>query len=113
MLTNVPYGRGLFERHVDNPIIRARDLPYRCNTVFNAAAAQVDGEGQPVGSDMTSPPWDTGSLTMGARILRPLASLVRASRSPSGEDAWQRLRRAAFLSEGGPVRSLSHLRCPN
>src|ERR1700693_3497142 len=41
------------------------------------------------------------------------ASLVRDSRSPSGEDAWQRLRRGAFLSEGGPVRSLSHLRCPN
>jgi predicted GH43/DUF377 family glycosyl hydrolase len=29
---------------LDNPIIRARDLPYRCNTVFNAAAAMVDGE---------------------------------------------------------------------
>jgi hypothetical protein len=62
MLTNVPYGRGLFERHVDNPIIRARDLPYRCNTVFNAAAAQVDGEGQPVGSDMTSPPLDFSTI---------------------------------------------------
>ena len=44
MLTNKPYSRGLFERYVDNPIIRARDLPYRCNTVFNAAAAMVDGE---------------------------------------------------------------------
>jgi predicted GH43/DUF377 family glycosyl hydrolase len=43
MLTNVPYTRGLFERHVDNPIIRGRDIPYRCNTVFNAAAALVDG----------------------------------------------------------------------
>jgi predicted GH43/DUF377 family glycosyl hydrolase len=44
MLTSTPYSRGLFERHVDNPIIRARDLPYRCNTVFNAAAAMVNGE---------------------------------------------------------------------
>jgi predicted GH43/DUF377 family glycosyl hydrolase len=44
MLTNTPYSRGLFERYADNPIIRARDLPYRCNTVFNAAAALVDGE---------------------------------------------------------------------
>ena len=44
MLTIKPYSRGLFERYVDNPIIRARDLPYRCNTVFNAAAAMVDGE---------------------------------------------------------------------
>jgi len=44
MLTSAPYSRGLFERHVDNPIIRARDIPYRCNTVFNAAAALVDGE---------------------------------------------------------------------
>src|ERR1700676_5358782 len=41
------------------------------------------------------------------------ASLVRASRSPSGEDAWQWLRRAAFLSQDAPIRSLSHLRCPH
>ena len=36
MSTNVPHTRGLFERHVDNPIVRARDLPNRCNTVFSA-----------------------------------------------------------------------------
>jgi predicted GH43/DUF377 family glycosyl hydrolase len=36
--------RGLFTRHPDNPIIKARDLPYRANTVFNPAAAIVDGE---------------------------------------------------------------------
>jgi predicted GH43/DUF377 family glycosyl hydrolase len=34
----------LFRRDADNPIIVARDLPYRANTVFNPAAAQVDGE---------------------------------------------------------------------
>src|SRR5262245_31974078 len=43
MLTRVPYSCGLCQRHADNPIIRARDIPYRCNTVFNAAAALVDG----------------------------------------------------------------------
>lgn len=36
--------RGLFTRHSGNPIIRARDLPYTANTVFNPAAAIVDGE---------------------------------------------------------------------
>jgi len=44
MPANTPYSRGLFQRYVDNPIIQARDLPYRCNAVFNAAAALVDGE---------------------------------------------------------------------
>lgn len=36
--------RGLFTRYEGNPIIKARDLPYRANTVFNPAAAIVDGE---------------------------------------------------------------------
>ncbi len=34
----------LFQRHPNNPIIVTRDVPYRCNTVFNAAAALVEGE---------------------------------------------------------------------
>ncbi len=34
----------LFHRHPDNPIIIANDLPYPCNSVFNAAATLVDGE---------------------------------------------------------------------
>jgi len=36
--------RGLFDRYPGNPIIRNRDLPYAANTVFNPAAAIVDGE---------------------------------------------------------------------
>jgi predicted GH43/DUF377 family glycosyl hydrolase len=34
----------LFVRHGGNPIITARDLPYQANTVFNAGAADLDGE---------------------------------------------------------------------
>lgn len=36
--------RGLFERYSGNPILRWTDLPYAANTVFNPAAAIVDGE---------------------------------------------------------------------
>ncbi len=34
----------LFERHPANPLITAQDLPYPANSVFNAGAAQVDGQ---------------------------------------------------------------------
>ncbi len=34
----------LFQRHPDNPIITVGDLPYRANSIFNAAAAEVDGK---------------------------------------------------------------------
>ncbi|GAB4256240.1 MAG: glycosidase [Deferrisomatales bacterium] len=34
----------LFERHPQNPILTCRDLPYPANSVFNPAAAVVDGE---------------------------------------------------------------------
>ena len=34
----------LFQRAPDNPIIRAADLPYPANAVFNPGAARVDGE---------------------------------------------------------------------
>ncbi|MBW1988156.1 MAG: glycosidase, partial [Deltaproteobacteria bacterium] len=34
----------LFIRHKDNPVIRAEDIPYQANSVFNAGVAQVDGE---------------------------------------------------------------------
>jgi predicted GH43/DUF377 family glycosyl hydrolase len=36
--------RELFHRHPANPILTAADWPYPVNTVFNPAAAQVDGE---------------------------------------------------------------------
>jgi len=35
---------GPFHRYAGNPIITAGDLPYSANSVFNAAAALVDGE---------------------------------------------------------------------
>lgn len=34
----------LFERHPDNPILSVSDWPYRANSVFNAAAAELDGK---------------------------------------------------------------------
>lgn len=34
----------LFQRHPDNPILSVEDWPYKANSVFNAAAAEVDGE---------------------------------------------------------------------
>ena len=34
----------LFRRHPDNPIISVEDWPYKANSVFNAAAAEVDGK---------------------------------------------------------------------
>jgi predicted GH43/DUF377 family glycosyl hydrolase len=37
-------GHELFQRHPDNPILTVRDWTYRANSVFNAAAAQVDGK---------------------------------------------------------------------
>ena len=37
-------GADLFERHPLNPILTVKDLGYPANAVFNAAAAQVDGE---------------------------------------------------------------------
>src|SRR5438552_18882183 len=41
--TGGPY-RELFERHIDNPILTARDWPYPAHTVFNAGACQVGDE---------------------------------------------------------------------
>lgn len=35
---------GLFQRYPGNPILTAADLPYRANSVFNPAAASIDGE---------------------------------------------------------------------
>ena len=34
----------LFDRHPDNPILSVKDWPYNANSVFNAAAAEVDGK---------------------------------------------------------------------
>jgi predicted GH43/DUF377 family glycosyl hydrolase len=36
-------GRELFQRHPANPILTAADWPYPVNTVFNPAAAELDG----------------------------------------------------------------------
>ena len=34
----------LFQRYPDNPILSVDDWPYRANSVFNAAAAEVNGQ---------------------------------------------------------------------
>jgi beta-1,4-mannooligosaccharide/beta-1,4-mannosyl-N-acetylglucosamine phosphorylase len=34
----------LFQRHPNNPILSVEDWPYNANSVFNAAAAEVDGK---------------------------------------------------------------------
>lgn len=34
----------LFHRHPENPILSVKDWPYNANSVFNAAAAEVDGK---------------------------------------------------------------------
>ena len=34
----------LFQRHPDNPILSVKDWPYAANSVFNAAAAIVEGQ---------------------------------------------------------------------
>ncbi|MDD5063544.1 MAG: glycosidase [Phycisphaerae bacterium] len=34
----------LFQRHPDNPILSVEDWPYKANSVFNAAAAEIDGK---------------------------------------------------------------------
>jgi len=36
-------GHELFRRHPNNPILSVKDWPYTANSVFNAAAAQVNG----------------------------------------------------------------------
>lgn len=37
-------GHELFERHPNNPILSVRDWPYDVNSVFNAAATEVEGK---------------------------------------------------------------------
>jgi len=37
-------GYELFQRHPDNPILTVSSWPYRANSVFNAAAAEVNGK---------------------------------------------------------------------
>jgi len=36
--------RELFSRHPDNPVLSVKSWPYNANSVFNAAAAEVDGK---------------------------------------------------------------------
>jgi len=64
---------GLFARYVGNPILSAADIPYRANTVFNAAAAAVDGE---------------SILLMRVEDLRGISHLTVA-RSDDGRTGWR------------------------
>ena len=44
MKDNKNFKHELFERYEGNPILSVEDWPYKANSVFNAAAAQVNGE---------------------------------------------------------------------
>ena len=44
MKENQKFKHELFQRYIDNPILTVENWPYKANSVFNAAAAQVDGE---------------------------------------------------------------------
>ena len=37
-------GRDLLHRWPQNPVLTVRDIPYRCNTVFNGTPVRIDGE---------------------------------------------------------------------
>ena len=64
---------GLLARYVGNPILSAADIPYRANTVFNAAAAAIDGE---------------TVLLMRVEDLRGISHLTVA-RSDDGRTGWR------------------------
>jgi predicted GH43/DUF377 family glycosyl hydrolase len=64
---------GLFTRYAGNPILSAADIPYRANTVFNAAAAAIDGE---------------SILLMRVEDLRGISHLTVA-RSDDGRTGWR------------------------
>jgi predicted GH43/DUF377 family glycosyl hydrolase len=64
---------GLFTRYAGNPILSAADIPYRANTVFNAAAAAIDRE---------------SILLMRVEDLRGISHLTVA-RSDDGRTGWR------------------------
>ena len=64
---------GLFTRYAGNPILSAADIPYRANTVFNAAAAAIDGE---------------SILLMRVEDLRGISHLTVA-RNDDGRTGWR------------------------
>lgn len=66
-------GPELFQRHIRNPIITVRDIPYPANSVFNPAAARVGEE---------------TLLLMRVEDRRGLSHLTVA-RSANGVDGWQ------------------------
>ena len=63
----------LFVRSAANPILRAADLPYAANSVFNPGATEVDGE---------------TLLLVRVEDLRGISKL-HVARSADGEHAWQ------------------------
>ena len=66
-------GQRLFQRLAANPIIRADDLPYPANAVFNPGAARVDGE---------------TVLLLRVEDLRGI-SLLQVARSRDGATDWR------------------------
>ncbi len=73
----------LFSRYSGNPIITAADLPYRANTVFNPAAAEVSGSTE---------------LLMRVEDMRGISHLAVA-RSRDGQTGWQFDRKPSFESD--------------
>ncbi len=78
----------LFQRYKGNPILEATDWPYQVNSVFNAAAAEVNGE---------------TVLLVRVEDLRGISHLAVA-RSPDGITNWVIDPEPTFLpdSEGHP-----------
>lgn len=70
---SVPVGIRLFQRHPDNPVLCTRHLPYPAGSIFNPAAALVEGE---------------TVLLSRVRDLRGLSHLTTC-RSRNGFTAWQ------------------------
>lgn len=73
----------LFQRHPENPILSVSNWPYRANSVFNAAAAEIDGK-----------------ILLLARVedFRGISHLT-AARSDNGIDNWQIDRVPALIPE--------------
>jgi predicted GH43/DUF377 family glycosyl hydrolase len=77
-------GIRLFQKHPGNPILCAKDLPYPANSVYNPAAAIVEGE---------------TLLLARVKDLRGMSHLT-ACRSADGVSAWRVAAEPTFEPEG-------------
>lgn len=78
-----PASNELFRRHEKNPILSPSDWPYRVNSVFNAAAAKVNGE-----------------VVLLARVEDHTGiSHLTVARSRNGVDGWEISKRPTLLPD--------------